>query len=73
MPYRNRSLSIDDDVYEEAKKILKEELNMTMSKYIEIQLRALVGSKTKTQKDLYEGVVAELFEGMMKPKPKKKK
>jgi len=47
-----RSISIDENVYNEARKILKEEINMTMSKYLEIKLRALVRSKTQTQKDL---------------------
>jgi hypothetical protein len=68
-----RSISIDENVYNEARKILKEELNMTMSKYLEIQLRALVRSKTQTQKDLYEGVVSDLLSDMMKPKVAKKK
>lgn len=67
------NLSMDEKVYREAKAILKEELNMTASKYVEIQFRALIRSKTQTAKDLYEGVVADLFEDMKKPKPRKKK
>lgn len=68
-----RSISIDERVYNECKEILKEELNMTMSKYLEIQLRALIRSRTQTQKDVYEGVVADLLGDMMKPKASKKK
>lgn len=72
MGYSHRSISIDDEVYEEGRKVLKEELNMTMSKYIEIQLRALIRSKTQTQKDVYEGIVADLLNGIGKTRKKKK-
>ncbi len=73
MPYRNRSISIDDNVYEQARKILKEELNMTMSKYIEIQLRTLVSSQSQTVKEVYGGLVTELVGDMLKSKGKDKK
>lgn len=66
----NVTMSIDEKVTKAAKAILKEELNMTISKYVEIQLRALIRSKTQPAKDLYEGVVADLFEDMMKSSKK---
>lgn len=66
------NVSLDKDVWKEAKRILKEDLNMTMSKYIEIQLRSLIRSQTQTHRQLMESVAEDLFYAQQKRKKKKK-
>lgn len=68
-----RNISVDEKTWHEARKILKEELNMTISKYVDIQLRALVRSQTHTARELYEGVTQDLFEDLEYSKRKRKR
>lgn len=53
------SISIDERIAKESKKILKE-LGFKFSTYIELVLKSLVDSRTKTAAQVYE----ELFEGL---------
>jgi hypothetical protein len=62
MGYRNRNMSIDDDVWLSAKTIVKEETGMTMSKFIEIYLRGIVRAKKGGLRDIVVGGVNDLIE-----------
>lgn len=55
------TLSIDEKILNEGKKTLKE-LGFKLSTYVEMVLKSLVDSKTKTAQQVYE----ELFEGLGK-------
>ena len=55
------TLSIDERILREGKKTLKE-LGFKLSTYVEMVLKSLVDSKTKTAQQVYE----ELFEGLGK-------
>jgi antitoxin component of RelBE/YafQ-DinJ toxin-antitoxin module len=57
--YRNVNLSLDSEATEKAKVILKEEMGMTLSKFIDIQLRSLVRARTGTVSDFMEGTLKE--------------
>lgn len=63
-----RTISVDSKVWEQAREIIKGELNLTMSKYIEIQLRSLVRSTTQTQRELYENIALDLIEASERKK-----
>lgn len=67
------TIQMDEKVFNEARRIAKEELNMTMSKFIEVMFRQLIASRTRTQKDMMEDLVQDLFEEMNKPKGRKRK
>lgn len=70
MAWKRYSISIHPKVWDEVQMLLREEFNMSMSKYIEMTLRQLLDSRTKTAKELYEGVAQTLFDEMAKPKKK---
>lgn len=54
-----RSLSVDVEVWEKAKKILKDDLNMAISKYIDLQLRALIRSKSGSYAEFMQGTLED--------------
>lgn len=62
MGYHNRNMSIDDDVWQGAKKIIKEETGMTMSKFIEIYLRGITRARKGGLRDIVAGGVNDLIE-----------
>lgn len=61
MGFSRRTISISDDVYLPAKKLIKEEMNIGVSKFIEIQLRSLLRSKSGSVKDVVEGVMLDFI------------
>ena len=78
MAYVRKTIGLEEEVYNGASKILKEELGMSVSKFIELTLRQLVRSKTHTQEQMMTMMAQELFDTGAKPKkvkgrPKKEK
>ena len=67
------TIQMDEKVWNEARSIAKEELNMTMSKFLEVMLRQLVNSRTKTMKQMMDETVEDLFDAAMTPKRRKRK
>jgi antitoxin component of RelBE/YafQ-DinJ toxin-antitoxin module len=55
------NISIDLDVWENAKKIIKSESGMSMSKYIEITLRVLPRAETGTVKEYMQDTIMDFF------------
>lgn len=68
MARKHYNISMDSDIWEGSQLIIKGQLNMTMSKYIEIMLRQVIGSQTQTQRQMYENLAGLLFQEML---PKK--
>lgn len=62
----------DERIWSEARSIAKEELNMSMSKFIEVMLRQFVNSRVKSQKEMIEDMVEDLWSAAHKPKRKPK-
>ena len=62
----------DERIWNEARSIAKEELNLTMSKFIEVMLRQFVNSRVKSQKEMMEDMVEDLWSAAHKPKKKPK-
>ena len=69
-----KTISVDFDVWDTAKGILKDDLNMTISKYIELQLRALIRSKSGSYAEFMQGTLDDTLRIMSDEvsKPKKK-
>lgn len=55
----NRTLTLDDDVWREAKSIIKNEMNISMSRFVEIQLRSIVRARKGTVTEVVEGAVKD--------------
>lgn len=64
MVYKRYNIGMDEDVWKGAETIIKTQLNMSMSKYIEIMLRQLMASQTQTQRQMYENLASLLFQEM---------
>ena len=69
---RNVMIRIDGSLYEEAKKLLKEDINLSVSKFIEITLRQLVRSRTTPMADAFGNMVKDLLSSTAK-KPVRRK
>jgi antitoxin component of RelBE/YafQ-DinJ toxin-antitoxin module len=69
---RNVMIRIDGSLYEEAKKLLKEDINLSVSKFIEITLRQLVRSRTTPMADAFGNMVEDLLSSTAK-KPVRRK
>ena len=54
-----KSISIDKDVWENAKKVIQTEAGMSMSKYIEITLRGLPRVVSGTTQDFVQGAIMD--------------
>ena len=69
-----KTISVDFDVWDTAKGILKDDLNMTISKYIELQLRSLIRSKSGSYAEFMQGTLDDTLRIMTEEvsKPKKK-
>jgi len=63
------TVSIDKGLQKEADKILKE-MGMKTSSYINVVLRGLVDSQTKTFKDVYENMGSAIVKKVLKKKAK---
>jgi hypothetical protein len=59
MDYNKHTVSADRAVWDTAKKLIKEEWNMTMSKWIEIQLRALLNSRKYPINDVIQNAMLD--------------
>lgn len=66
-----KNISVDLDVWEDARKIIGSESGMNMSKYIEITLRGLTRAKTSTAEDFFKDTIMELFKATEKSKKAK--
>jgi hypothetical protein len=63
MGYSPRTISVDHDIWEKARDIVKEETGMTMSKFIEIYLRGITRArKSGSLRDVIEGTTKDLIE-----------
>jgi hypothetical protein len=62
MSYGKRNISIDNDVWLRSKTLIKEEMNLTMSKFIELQLRTLLRGRTGTFQDVVMGAAKDFIE-----------
>lgn len=71
MAYKRFNIGMDDLVWKGAEAIIKGQLNMSMSKFIEITLRQLHASQTQTQKQMYENLAGLLFQEMSPKKVQK--
>jgi antitoxin component of RelBE/YafQ-DinJ toxin-antitoxin module len=56
-------VSIDPKVWEDARKLIAEELNMSMSKFVEMQLRAVVRSHTSPVAQVMQGIMQDFMNG----------
>lgn len=65
MAWKRYNISMDSDIWEGSRTIIKGQLNMSMSKYIEIMLRQVIASQTQTQRQMYENLATMLFQEMM--------
>jgi antitoxin component of RelBE/YafQ-DinJ toxin-antitoxin module len=63
-----KSISIDKDVWENAKKVIQSEAGMSMSKYIEITLRSLTRATTGTAQDYMQDTIMDFFKATDKKK-----
>lgn len=66
MAWKRYSISIDPKVWDEVQALLRDEFNMSMSKYIELMLRQLRDSQTKSARLMFEGIAETLFSEMSK-------
>jgi antitoxin component of RelBE/YafQ-DinJ toxin-antitoxin module len=75
--WKRYSISINPDVWENAKKIIESEAGLTMSKYIEITLKALPRADQGSTKDFVQETIMDFVNATEKKKPvvkvKKKK
>jgi hypothetical protein len=55
---------MESEIWEQAQVIIKGQLNLSMSKYLEIMLRQLFASQTQTQRQMYEDLAGLLFREM---------
>lgn len=62
----------DRKIWDEARTIAREELNLNMSKFIEIMLRQFVNSRSKSQKEMMEDMIDDLWSAAHRPKRKPK-
>lgn len=68
MAWKRYNISMESDIWEGSQRIIKGQLNMSMSKYIEIMLRQVIASQTQTQRQMYENLAGLLAtERMAKP------
>ena len=71
-----KTISVDQEIWDTAKGILRDDLGMAISKYIELQLRALIRSRSGSYADFMQGTLEDTFHIMSnevnKAKPKKK-
>lgn len=63
MAWVRKTLSFDKEVFDRAKQIVSEELGMTMSKFLEIQLRSIARMRTESFKDMMEHTMFDLLSG----------
>lgn len=70
MAWKRYSVSIDPKVWDPVQDLLKEEFNMSVSKYIELMLRQLLASQTQTQRQMMEGIAETLFSHMAQQEKK---
>lgn len=56
-------VSIDPNVWEDARKLVSEELNMSMSKFVEMQLRAVVRSHNAPVAQVMQGIMQDFMNG----------
>jgi hypothetical protein len=61
MSFVRKTISVDEKVWDGAHKLISEELNMSMSKFIEIQLRTIVRSYKGTFAQTMNGVIHDYF------------
>lgn len=66
MAWKRYSISIDPKVWDEVQELLRDEFNMSMSKYIELMLRQLRDSRTQSARQMFEGIAETLFSEMTK-------
>ncbi len=69
-----KTVSVDLKVWETAKQILKDDLNLGISKYVELQLRSLIRSKSGSYAEFMQGTLDDTFRIMNDEvrKPRKK-
>jgi len=64
MAWAKKTISLDPQVWEDAKKVIMGEMNMSMSKFIEIQLRTLVRAHSKSPfMEVVQGAMRGFMEG----------
>lgn len=68
-----KTISVDFGVYDTAKQILKDDLNLTISKYIELQLRALIRSRGGSYAEFIQGTLDDTMKIMSNEIKKKSK
>ena len=67
-----KTVSVDFGVWDTAKQILKDDLNMTISKYVEFQLRSLIRSKSGSYSEFIQGTLDDTMRIMSNEVKKKK-
>lgn len=73
MAYVRKTIGLEETVYNEAARLLKEELGMSISKFIEITLRQLVRSRTTSMADTFGATVEDLLSSGKKPAKRKRR
>ncbi len=73
MAYVRKTIGLEETVYDEASHLLKEELGMSVSKFIEITLRQLVRSRTASMAETFGATVEDLLTKTAKRPLKRKR
>lgn len=73
MAYVRKTIGLEETVYDEASHLLKEELGMSVSKFIEITLRQLVRSRTASMAETFGAIVEDLLTKTAKRPLKRKR
>lgn len=63
MAWKRYSVTIDPKVWEESQKLISEQMNVSMSRFIEIQLRSLIRSHKGSFADVVEGAFRDFVKG----------
>lgn len=63
MGFKRFNISVDEQVWEDARALISEVMNLSMSKFIEIQLRTLVRSHKSPFADVVQGAMRDFIAG----------
>jgi hypothetical protein len=57
-----KTISVNREIWENSKEVIKEQTGMSMSKFIEIYLRGIIRAKRGGLRDVIEGATKDLIE-----------